>query len=195
VKRFLVLALICFSPKLYADVAGSKIFLGSSAFMLVNLDSTDEPPSFYQLNLGYQLTKKDVLSIELITWKYYAPLGVPYGQVSDKANNFPGRVDAVGVGLAYQRFIWDNIFSAFHATWLRQEYLGTGGAKLSEGEQLFLTLRLGYHFKIGSFAFIEPNLAVTHWPINTGLPASFQAQEDRWGKFQVEPGLHFGFLF
>ncbi len=194
-KRFLVLALICFSLKLYADVDGSKFFLSSSAFMLANLDRTDEPPDFYQLNFGYQLTKKDVVSIELITWKYYAPLGIPWDKMSNKSNLFPGRVHAVGGGLAYQRFLRGNIYSALHATWFKQKYLDTSGAKLSEGEQLFLTLRLGYHFKIGTFAFIEPNVAVTHWPINTGLPSSFQAQEDRWGKFQVEPGLHFGFPF
>jgi len=195
VKLFVILVLICFSPKLKADVEGSKFFIGSSAFMLANLDSSDEPPNFYQLNFGYQLTKKDVVSIEAITWKYYAPLGIPWEEMSSKSNIFPGRVDAVGIGLAYQRFLWGNVYSALHATWFKQEYVGTSGAKLSEGEQLFLTFRLGYHIKIGSFAFLEPNLAVTHWPINRGLPPAFQAQEDRWGKFQVEPGLHFGFLF
>lgn len=194
-KRFFVLALICFSSKLYADVEGSKFFVGSSAFMLANLDSSDEPPDFYQLNFGYQLTKKDVVSIEAMTWKYYAPLGIPWEKMSHDSNKFPGKVDAVGVGLAYQRFLWGNIYSALHATWFKQKYLGTGGAKLGEGDQLFLTFRLGYHIKIGRFAFIEPNAAVTHWPINTGLPPAFQAQEDRWGKFQVEPGLHFGFPF
>ncbi len=194
-KRLFVLVLICFSPKIYADVAGSKFFLGSSAFMLANLDGTDEPPNFYQVNFGYQLTKKDVVSIEAITWRYYAPLGIPWAEMSKPSNKFLGRVDAAGVGLAYQRFLWGNVYSALHAVWFRQEYVGTSGAKLGEGEQLFLTFRLGYHIEIGSFAFIEPNVAVTHWPINTGLPSSFQAQEDRWGKFQVEPGLHFGFLF
>jgi hypothetical protein len=163
--------------------------------MLLNLDSTDEPPNFYQLNFGYQLTKKDVVSLEVITWKYYAPLGIPWEKMSEDSNKFPGHVYAVGAGLAYQRFLWGNIYSALHATWFKQEYRDIGGAKLGEGEQLFLTLRLGYHFKIGSFAFIEPNVAVTHWPINRGLPSSFQTQEDRWGKFQVEPGMHFGFPF
>ncbi len=48
-------------------------FIGTSAFMLVNVDrDKDEPIDFYQLNLGYHLTNKDVLSIEIITWKYYA---------------------------------------------------------------------------------------------------------------------------
>lgn len=194
-KQFLIALLICLSPNLYADVAGSKFFIGSSAFMLLNLEDSDEPPDFYQLNLGYQLTKEDVVSFEAITWKYYAPLGIPWDKMSEDANKFPGNVQAEGVGLAYQRFLWGNLYSALHATWFKQEYVDLNGAQLGEGEQLFLTFRMGYHFKIGNFAFIEPNVAVTHWPINTGLPDSFQAQEDRWDKFQVEPGMHFGFLF
>lgn len=194
-KKVLVLAVTLFSSNLFADVAGSKFFLGSSAFMLANLEKSEEPPEFYQLNFGYQLSKKDVVSIEVMTWKYYAPLGTPWEEMSNESNKFPGKVDAVGVGLAYQRFIWGNMYTALHATWFKQKYIDTGGVELGEGEQLFMTLRLGYHFNIGNFAFIEPNVAVTHWPINTGLPASFQAQEDRWGKFQVEPGLHFGFPF
>ena len=165
--------------------------------MLYNLDKNEvDPPRFYQVNFGYQLTKKDVISVEWITWRYYAPLGASYEKMSDAAYKFPGYVDAAGFGLAYQRFLWNNVYSAIHAVWLKQKYSDHNGIHLGEGEQLFFQFRLiGYHWAIGSFMFLEPNLAVTHWPINTGLPPSFQTQEDRWGKFQIEPGLHFGLNF
>lgn len=45
-------------------------FIGSSAFMLKNL-VPDEKPNFIQLNLGYRISNKDVISLELKTWRYF----------------------------------------------------------------------------------------------------------------------------
>jgi len=50
------------------DTTYKKCFVGSTLFMLGNLESTNRP-DFVQLNLGYRLTAKDVVSIELKTWK------------------------------------------------------------------------------------------------------------------------------
>ena len=45
--------------------------------MLYNFVDDPEPPSFYQLNLSYRITKRDIIIVEAITWKYYAPLDIP----------------------------------------------------------------------------------------------------------------------
>ena len=59
------------------DALDKPCFIGSTAFMLGNL--LPEPPSYYQLNVGYRFSAKSVLSLELITWTYPGPLGRQYG--------------------------------------------------------------------------------------------------------------------
>jgi len=170
-------------------------YIGSSAFMLMNvfLANDPEPPRFYMLDLGYRITSKDVVSLEAITWNYYEPIGS-----TDKTNgeNYPGSVEAYGLGLTYKRFLWKGTFAKIHSTVFHQNYLDKSRAKIQSGFQLFNTLRLGYQFKIfKNKFFIEPSLAITSWPINTNLPESFQALEDKNVSYDFEPGLHFGFNF
>ena len=178
------------------DSLFKRHYIGSSLFVLAT-PTVKPSPKFYQLNYGYRLSIKDVFSVEAITWEYQGPLGRPYGSVRDDKNtNFPGKVRAYGLGLAYQRFIWKGAYAQVHATFFHQNYLEENSKKIQSGFQLFNTLRLGYQVKLfNNCFFIEPSLALTAWPINTNLPASFQVEEDKWNKFHIEPGLHFGFNF
>ncbi len=174
-----------------------KYFMGSTFFMLANF-YTNETPNYYQLNYGYRITPKDVISIEAITWNYYEPIGIPYGsEKKDANNNFLGKVKAYGVGLAYKRFLWKGVYTQFHSTAFKQNYMDKNNKKIQSGFQLFNTLRFGYHFKLfKNRMFIEPSIAFTYWPINTNLPDSFQIEEDKWNNFFLfEPGLHFGINF
>jgi hypothetical protein len=181
-----------------AGIKEGAFFLSSSAFMLMNLDQeTKEPPRFAQLNLGYQASSRDTFSIELITWRYYKPHGALW-ETSSPSQAFPGHVTSHGAGFAYQRFLGasSNFYLALHATWLRQEYHNTANNLSDWGYQLFATFRAGYRFEwFNGRLFLEPSIAVTHWPIETGMPPDFQAQESKWTKFQVEPGAHFGITF
>jgi len=173
-----------------------KYFIGSTMFMVMNLVDDPEPPEYYQLNFGYRITPKDVLSLELITWNYYEPIGVPW-EDKKTATNFPGKVKVFGAGLAYKRFLWKDIYAQIHATAFHQNYLDESDNKIQSGFQLFNTLRLGYQFQLfKNRFFIEPSVAGTFWPINTNLPDTFQVEEDKYPNyFLVEPGLHFGFRF
>jgi len=114
---FLVISLVGASHALAetdeGDGKAKKHFIGSTAFMLANL--APDSPNYYQLNYGYRLTPKDVISVEAITWEYTGPLGRPYGK-DTKASDFPGRVQAYGVGFAYKRFLWQGLYSAFYNT-------------------------------------------------------------------------------
>jgi len=179
------------------DNSYKKHFIGSTFFILANF-STYETPNYYQLNYGYRKTPKDVISIEAITWDYYEPIGIPYGSKKKNANNnFPGKVKAYGVGLAYKRFLWKKMYAAIHSTAFYQNYIDKNKQKIQSGFQLFNTLRFGYQFQIfKNRFFIEPSVAFTYWPINTNLPDSFQIEEDKWPNyFLFEPGLHFGINF
>ena len=176
-----------------------KHFVGSTLFTLANLvPNQKEPPKYLQLNYGYRINPKNVLSVEAITWNYYGPLGRQYGpDFENPESNFPGRVRAIGVGLAYKRFLWKGLYGQVHSTSLHQTYLDEEGEKIQNGFQLFNSLRLGYQVRFfKQWVFLEPSVACTWWPINTNLPASFQAQEDRFPSFFLfEPGLHFGINF
>ena len=179
-----------------ADSTEKKCFVGSTLFMLANFSA--DSPQYYQLNLGYRLSPKDVISLELITWTYKGPLGRPYGPDFDNPeSDFPGKVQAYGAGLAYKRFLYKRAYAQVHATALHQNYLDESNDKIQSGFQLFTTFRIGYQFRLfKNRVFIEPSIACTYWPINTNLPESFQEQEDQFPNYFIgEPGLHFGFNF
>lgn len=179
-----------------AAEAFNRYFVGTSLFMVMNAVASPSP-DFYQLNFGYWLTKKDVLSIEAITWTYHRALGTPWGpDMSDAAQAYPGYVRAYGVGVAYQRYLWQGLYTAVHALPLLQQFKTPDGKTIQEGFQLFMSLRLGYHFSFcDDQVFIEPSIAVTHWPVNTNVPGDFARLDSRWPSYFVEPGLHVGFKF
>lgn len=176
--------------------ADKRHFIGSNLFMVANF--FPNPPSYYQLNYGYRISPKDVISVEAITWKYYGPQGRPYGSEFENENSdFPGSVRGLGMGLAYKRFLWKRLYGTVHSTLLRQNYLDLNDKKIQSGFQLFNTLRFGYQLQLfKNRIFLEPSIAFTNWPINTNLPESFQIEEDKWPNyFLFEPGLHFGVNF
>jgi hypothetical protein len=175
-----------------------RFHLGTSLFVLVSFVPSDQSPAFANLNFGVRLTPKDVLIFEAITWQYHEPLGIPWGPDKGNLDNaFPGRVLDIGIGVAYQRFLWKGAYAALHATPFHQTYLDAEGKRIQSGFQLFMTARFGYHFAFAkNRVFIEPSVAFTAWPINTNLPDDFAVVEDRWsGYFLFEPGLHFGVKF
>ena len=173
-----------------------QCFIGSSAFMLFN--ALPVSPSFYQLNFGHWLTNRDVISLEAITWEYVAPLGIPWGpSYGSPDEKYPGSVKEYGIGLAYQRFLWNDLYTAIHALPLKQKYMDEAGQLIQNGFQLFMTFRVGYHIRIlRDRFFVEPSIAATHWPINTRVPDEFASMERKWPNyFLFEPGLHLGVKF
>lgn len=181
------------------DSTYKKFFVGSTLFMLGNLIPDDpNPPDFVQLNFGYRITPKDVISIEAKTWKYAWPLGIPYGTLfQSHEEKYPGYIRAFGIALVYQRFLWKGAYAAVHAMNALQRYVDEDNIKIQNGYQLFMTYRLGYHFELfKNRFFIEPSVAITHWPIKTNVPESFAVLESKWPNyFLFEPGFHFGIKF
>lgn len=180
------------------DTSYKKCFVGSTLFLLGNFSKVN-PPGFAQLNLGYRFTGKDVISLELITWKHAWPLGInpfynkAYGKPEEK---FPGYIREYGVGLAYQRYLWKGLYVAVHATPMLQTFKNENGAKIDNGFILFNTNRLGYHIKLFKDKFfIEPSLGIAGRAYYTEMPAGFKEKDDKWPKWTPEPGLHFGYNF
>jgi hypothetical protein len=178
-----------------------KYFIGSTFLMLGNFIPNDpNRPDFVQLNLGYRLTPKNVVFLEFKTSKFNWPLGMPWKEIvdDDRAQyNFPGYVRQYVLGLAYNHFWWKGLYTGAHAMNAFQTYRNEDKTKITNAYTLFMTYRLGYHFKFfKNRFFIEPSIGFTHWPIQTNVPAAFAQEESKWSKyFGYEPGLHFGVNF
>ena len=200
----IVIALVCaISSPLCAQYAAQdstykRWFVGSTLFLLGNFSPVN-PPGFAQLNLGYRITGKDVISLELITWKHAWPLGInpfynkAYGTTEEK---YPGYIREFGIGLAYQRYFWKGLYVAVHATPMWQTFKNENGDKVGNGFILFNTNRIGYHFKLFKDRFfIEPSLGIAGRAYYTEMPNGFKQKDDKWPKYTPEPGLHIGYNF
>jgi hypothetical protein len=174
-------------------------FVGSTLLILGNCIPNDRnPPHFIQLNVGYRITPKDVVFLELKRSRFAYPLGIPWGKSFDApGENFPGHVRQNVIGLAYNRFWWKGLYTAVHAMNAFQKYYDEEDKKIAKGYTLFMTYRLGYQVKLfRNRFFIEPSIGLTHWPVKTNTPAAFELKESKWPKyFGYEPGLHFGYNF
>lgn len=179
------------------DSIYKKYFIGSTFFMLGNLSSKNKP-DFVQLNFGYRITPKDVVSVEAKTWKYAWSLGIPYGNSFEADDEkFPGYIREYGIALTYQRFLWKGLYAQIHVMNAKQTFVDNNGKKIGNGYQMFNQYRLGYQIKLfKNVFFIEPSLAVTHRPIQSKMPEAFAKLNDKWPNYFIgEPGLHFGFNF
>jgi hypothetical protein len=180
------------------DSTYRRWFAGSTLFVLGNFATTNSP-NFAQLNVGYRLTGKDVVSVEAITWKYAWPLGLnpiahkEYGKQEEK---FPGHIREFGLALVYQRYLWKGLYTSIHTMPTLQRFVDEDGNKVDNGFQLFNTIRVGYHVKLfKDRAFIEPSVGIAYRPYQTQMPDGFRQKDDQWPKHTVEPGLHFGVKF
>jgi hypothetical protein len=180
------------------DTTYKRWFVGSTLFLLGNLATTNSP-EFVQLNVGNRVTGKDVISLELITWKYAWPLGInaffnnSYGKPEEE---FPGYIRDYGIGIAYQRFFWKGFYAAVHIMPMWQTFVNDNGKKIDNGFHIFNTYRVGYHIKLfKDRLFIQPSLGIAGRPYHTQMPDGFKEKDDKWSKWTPEPGLHFGFNF
>lgn len=187
------------TPYAPADSSYRRWFVGSSLFLLGNF-STVNSPDFAQLNLGYRLSRKDVVSLEFITWKTAWPIGMHFlftKSYGKKEEAFPGYIRDYGIALTYQRFLWKGLYAQVHVMPSLQDFVNQAGKKVDTGFQLFNTYRIGYHLNLWKDRiFIQPSLAITHRPYHTRMPDDFKRQDDKWSKFLFgEPGMHIGYTF
>ena len=164
--------------------------IGASLFMIANF--LDEPADYYLLTYGYRLTEKDRVFIEYNTWKY----GEPMGTYGDSEELYPGFIRTHGIGIGYQRFHWKGLFTTAQATPFLKHHFDENDEKIQNGFQLYLQLALGYRIELfKNRLYIEPAYALKYWPIDTNMPADFEAIEEGTPKTIFEPSLNFGVRF
>ncbi len=180
------------------DSTNRKYFIGSTLFMLANAVPDNNPPQMVYLNVGYRVTRKDIVSLEFKTWKYGWPIGIPYGKSFEaESEAFPGAIREYGVSLNYQKFLWKQLFAQADVMPAWQTFLDEGGKKIDNGFQIFNTYSVGYRVNLfKGRLFFDPSVAITHRPYQSRMPDSFKRVDDRWSRFFFgQPGLHFGYNF
>ena len=179
------------------DSSFKKWFVGSSLLLLGNFDKVNNP-EYIQLNVGYRITPKDVVSFRFKRSIYAWPLGIPFGSSSFDApgENYPGHARILAPTLGYQRFWWKGAYSSVYALNAFEKYFDSNKQKIGNGYTLYLDFYLGYQFKFFKKRFFfEPSIGISYWPIRSNVPASFKSVEKKWNNYFVQPGLDFGFNF
>ncbi|GIZ07760.1 hypothetical protein [Flavobacterium sp. UMI-01] len=179
------------------DSISKKFFIGSSLFMLGNFSRVNNP-EYVQLNFGYRITPKDVISIEFKRSIYSWPIGIPFGSSSFDASgeNYPGHARILAPTIGYQRFWWKGVYTSLYALNAFEKYKNMDNIKIGNGYTLYMNFHLGYQFKFfKNRFFFEPAIGCSYWPVRTNVPESFKAVEKKWPNYFIQPGLHFGFNF
>jgi hypothetical protein len=165
--------------------------------MLGNFDKTNNP-EYIQLNVGYRITPKDVVSFEFKRSIYSSPLGIPFGSSSfdETEENYPGHARILAPTLGYQRFWWKGIYTSVYALNAFEKYMDENKKKIGNGYTLYLNFHLGYQFKFfKNRVFFEPAIGCSYWPVRNNVPESFKLAEKEWPNYFIQPGLHFGYNF
>lgn len=178
------------------DSTYKKWFVGSTFLLLGNFDKTNNP-EYLQLNIGYRITPKDVVSFRFKRSIYSWPIGIPFGQSFDAPGlNYPGHARILAPTLGYQRFWWKGVYTSVYALNAFEKYMDENKKKIGNGYTLYLDFYLGYQFKfLKNRLFFEPAIGCSYWPVRTNVPESFKVIEKKWPNYFIQPGFDFGFNF
>lgn len=178
------------------DSTYKKWYVGSSLFMFGNFSKINNP-EYVQLNVGYRITPKNVISLEFKRSIYTWPIGIPFGPSFDAPGlNYPGHARILAPTLGYQRFWWKGVYTSVYALNAFEKYMDENKKKIGNGYTLYLNFHLGYQFTFfKNRFFFEPAIGCSYWPVRTNVPESFELVEKEWPNYFIQPGLHFGFNF
>jgi len=165
--------------------------IGSSVFVSFNL-LVEDPADFYMLNYNYKINKTNSLFVEAITWKYNDPMGT----TEFIKEFYPGKIRSWGVGIGYQRFIWNNLFTTLQVTPMQKQYYDLNDKKIQKGFMLHLQAMIGYRIEFYENRwYLEPTYVLKFWPIDSNFPDDFAVIEKDTPNHVFEPSINFGFIF
>ena len=178
------------------DSTYKRWYIGSTLYLLGNF-AEKHNPQYIQLNAGYRITPKDVVLFRFKRSVYDWPLGTPWGKIFDGTEEtYPGHAQILAPTIGYQRFWWKGVYTSIHALNAFETYYDLNKKKIGNGYTLYLDFYLGYQFNFfKSRFFFEPAIGISYWPVRTGVPESFQAVEQKWSNYFIQPGFDFGFRF
>lgn len=177
-----------------------KFSLFTTWLSFSNFGKPETNTHHYEVQARYHLTNKDAIGLKVATWQLFAPMGIHIWNDSflDEASFYPGRLRETGVGITYQRKLWKGLFATLEMMPKKTTYLNKQNVEIGNGFKLYNSYHMGYHITLfkNKRIFLEPQLHVNHWPINTNVPEAFEIEEDKWGNFfLIEPNLYIGIKF
>ena len=178
------------------DSTYKRWFLGSTLYLLGNLDKKDNP-EYVQLNAGYRITQKNVLLFEFKRSIYSWPLGIPFGSsFRPEGGNYPGHARILAPTIGYQHFLWKGAYACVKALNAFEKYVDKDNKKIGNGYTLYLDFYIGYQFKFfKNRLFFEPAIGCSYWPLRTNVAQSFKVIDQKWPNYFIQPGFDFGFNF
>jgi hypothetical protein len=116
-------------------------------------------PEYVQLNVGYRITPKDVVSFEFKRSVYSWPIGIPFGPSFDAPGlNYPGHARILAPTLGYQRFWWKGVYTSVYALnalkniWMRIMQIGN--------DTRYIWILFGYHLSFLKPILFEPAIGL-----------------------------------
>lgn len=178
------------------DSTYKRFFIGSTLYLFGNFDKTNNP-EYIQLNVGYRITPKDVISFRFKRSIYSWPIGIPFGPSFDAPGlNYSGHARILAPTLGYQRFFWKRAYASVQALNAFEKYMDETNKKIGNGYTLYLDFYLGYQFRFfKNRFFFEPAIGCSYWPVRLNVPESFKSIEKKWSNYFIQPGFDFGFNF
>jgi hypothetical protein len=173
--------------------------LSTTFLSFANVESEPTNLHHYEARLGYQVTPKDRVELKVATWKLFEPLGIPLWDPLFRKESewYPGRLRESGLGVTYQRLLLKGLFAQVEVLPLKKTYLDRSDTKVGDGFKLYTSYHLGYHLPLlGNRVFLEPQVHVNYWPIDSEGPEGFAEVENRWNNyFLFEPNVYVGVKF
>lgn len=180
------------------DTVPTYKFSLSSVWMSIT-NPFPESVDMYEVHFSFRVTDYDVIAIKACTWKTFKPMGIPLWDplFTEKSEWYPGKIREYGLGISYQRFLWNGMFASIQIVPLMKIYLDENDRKVEDGFRLYTSYHLGYHISLfNNKFFIEPQIHCNYWPINSKGPQGFHEKESRWNNyFLFEPNLFIGINF
>jgi hypothetical protein len=183
-----------------SEKSRERIFSVSTTYLsFINFGEEKTNTYHYELHVGYKLTPKDRIGIKLATWKMFAPMGMPMQEQLkfDENNFYPSRLRETGLGVTYQRTLWEGLFASIEVLPQLKTYIDKNDKKIGNGFKLYTSYHLGYHISFfKDKIYFEPQIHCQYWPIDTNTPQSFKDCDNKWNNyFLFEPNLYIGFKF
>lgn len=161
--------------------------------------SWDDPihTQHFELHIKRDLDDKNIVGLKFATWRLFQPMGILWwdgllDSIDSGKEFYPGHVRESGIGVTYQRMLWEGLFASVEVLPQLKTYLDKDGSAIQHGFKLYTSVHLGYHLALGNF-FIEPQVHSQFWILDTNTPKAFKAHDDKWRDyFLFEPNLYAG---
>lgn len=184
------------------SVSGYKFRVSTPWLSFVNFGEERTNTHHYELHFKYDLDSKNILGLKFATWRLFQPMGILWWDgLLDKINSqsefYPGYLRETGLGISYQRMLWNKLFATVEILPQLKTYLDENKNKIGNGFKLYTSWHLGYHVKLfKGRMFLEPQIHCQFWPIDTNTPQSFKELDVKWRNyFLLEPNLYIGVKF